>query len=928
MSDSTTSPQTAQLQEQGFARMDADLLFLIRCFHDTLIALGEDELAAALPWIDGIDSEPAQPLPDCATGRALGQAYSIAFQLLNIVEERVASQIRRLREKASGPAAERGLWAEKLHQLVECGIAPGDILAQLREVSIEPVLTAHPTEAKRESVRERHREIYNLMYRRENPNYTPREQQRLRDRILAHMETLWRTGEIHVSRPTIAQELRNAVYYLRDVFPDVTSRVEVNFAEAWQRAGLDPADLEKAELPPLIRFGTWIGGDRDGHPFVTHEVTRSTLEELRKRALQLFHRELEKLAYQLPLSKNFQSVPDELPQAVEELITEVEADRPQDVEVVNLRHHDEPWRAFALLLRSKITLALRNPLSPGAYRHPEQLGDHLELLDRTLAAVGAHSLRKTFLRPLQRKLKTFGFHLASLDIRQNSAFHEKALAQLIAKAGIVSADNFTQWTAADKRAFLERELQSARPFLPPGMQAGPEANAVLDCFRVIGKHSRRHGKAGIGALIVSMTRDVSDLFTLYLLAREAGLLEQSDEGPLCPFPIVPLFETMDDLINAPAIVDAFLAHPMTRRSLECIGQPPILEVMLGYSDSNKDCGILASQYALHRAQRELTQTGHDHGTRVSFFHGRGGTVGRGAGPTHWFMESLPHGSLSGQFRMTEQGETIAQKYAHLASATYHTELLVASVAAATIRHHRTPAVEDPCEAILASLASSSRKSYQQLLQTKDFLTFFYQATPLDALEHTRIGSRPARRTGQGSLEDLRAIPWVFAWTQARFYLPGWYGAGSALEDLQNNDPERFDLLKSHIRTSTFPRYVFTNIESSIASANLDIMRAYSQLVEDPQIRDSFMTTIEREMQRTRDMLATLFTRDMNTRRPRMARTLNIREAPLGVLHHQQIDLLRRWRPAIANDDTTTAEALLPDLMISINAIASGLRTTG
>jgi phosphoenolpyruvate carboxylase len=352
--------------------------------------------------------------------------------------------------------------------------------------------------------------------------------------------------------------------------------------------------------------------------------------------------------------------------------------------------------------------------------------------------------------------------------------------------------------------------------------------------------------------------------------------------------------------------------------------------MLGYSDSNKDCGILAAQFALQRAQTALTEIGRINNVKLCFFHGRGGTISRGAGPTHWFMAALPYGAMSGGFRMTEQGETIAQKYANLANATYNLELLLAGAAVTTARHRHLPQTVDPCEAFMERLGETSQAAYQKFLKADGFIEFYRQATPIDALEHSRIGSRPARRTGKKgfSISDLRAIPWVFSWTQARFYLPGWFGVGSALEALKTQDPAGFAEFKQALPKSTFFSYVLTNVETNLASANLDLMRDYAELVADASLRDRFLGWICEEFDRTRVLLAELFDGEMKNRRPRMAKTLEIREAPLRVLHLQQIALLRDWRDHLAKEETAEADGLLPKLLLSINAIASGLRTTG
>lgn len=916
---SETPPQN--LRTLGFQLLEDDLRYLMEAFSAVLKQLGEPELAASLPWIgSGVPQK---------TNRSLGQAYSIAFQLLNVVEERAASQIRRLREKKSGPEAEKGLWADNLKELQSLGLKEADILAALKDVCVEPVLTAHPTEAKRETVRELHREIYSLMNRHENPAYTPREQARLQSQLQTQLENLWRTGEIHVTRPSIEAELQNALHYLRDVFPEALTRAHVHLREAWQAAGYDVAEVDA--LPPLIRFGSWIGGDRDGHPFVTADVTRHALQVMRKNALRVQRRGLEALAFHLPLSSLFQITPPKLTELIATLTAQLKTEPGVDLANILERNKEEPWRAAVYLMHAKVVLAIEKPASPVAYVQPEELRADIDTLAQTLIDVGSKAVVEEQIVPFRRNLTAFGFHSALLDVRQNSAFHEKALDQLLRAAGLLDGGSFIEWSIEKKRELLERELASPRPFLSPGISAGPEADTVLDCYRVLADHRAKFGNAGLGSLIISMTRNVEDMLVVFLLAREAGLMTWSDEGLVCPLPVVPLFETMGDLESGPGIVEAFLSHPIAKRSLlaQSKGGTPVFQMMVGYSDSNKDCGIVASQCALHRAQRELSSTIQRHGVRPIFFHGRGGTVGRGAGPTHWFMEALPHGSLSGGMRMTEQGETIAQKYAHIGSAVYNAELLMASATAATARHRCTESSAPPeLEPLFDKLAADSRDAYRAFLHAPDFMKFYRQATPIDALENSRIGSRPARRTGQASLDDLRAIPWVFSWTQSRFYLPGWFGAGSALTKLKKEDPKSYATLAAALPGSAFLRYVLTNIESSLVSANTDLMRAYADLVEDTVVRDRFLGTILSEYEATRGIIDDLFQGTFEGRRPRLAYTLNIREEPLKVLHHQQIALLREWRGLVAAEKTEAADAMVTDLLISINAIASGLRTTG
>lgn len=922
MSDPHVTPTREQLRDEGFEQIDDTLAFLIDCLGDALRATGEEKLLPYVPWSGGIPESGTPP-------EGLPQLYSIGFQLLNMVEERAAAAIRREREKVLGAESIRGLWPQALRDMTALGLNAEEVLAVLRDVKVEPVLTAHPTEAMRPNVRERQRALYNLLVSNEQPKYTPREKIRIRGQIVATLEMLWRTTEVYLVRPDILSELRNAVYYLRDLFPAAVELVDRNFSEAWQDSGFPLSVLRQAGEVPRLSFGSWIGGDRDGHPLVTTEVTEQALCDLRKAAFQLLARELDRLAEQLTLSGRPQGVPDALLERINVLVDSI--DDAHAVEMVLTRFDDEPWRRLAALM----ALRLRGQAEgEDGYTSPAALAADIDLLGSSLLAADCELAEEQYLRPLRHKLDVFGFHLAALDIRQNSEFHDKAIGQLLSASGVEDGADYANWPEDRRVAFLNAELKSPRPFLHDGMVAGVEAAAVLDAYRVLVKEKAQWGTAGLGALIVSMTRQLSDLLGVYLLAREAGLMELVDGELICPLEVVPLFETMDDLDRSPGILGAFLDHELTQRSrtvrLQRGERACRQQVMLGYSDSNKDCGILAAQWALHQAQENLTEAGKAHGVPLCFFHGRGGTISRGAGPTHWFMASLPHGAMSGAFRMTEQGETIVQKYANRAAASYNLELLLAGAAVTTARHRHVPKRIDPCEEFMPKIAAASQHAYQELLHADGFIDFYRQATPIDALENSRIGSRPARRTGKKghSINDLRAIPWVFSWTQARFYLPGWYGVGSALEALANEGETSFSAFASAVRQSSFISYVLTNVETNLASANLELMRRYASLVEDEALRDRFMTMIVAEFRRTQHWLEKLFGHTMRIRRPRMAKTLDIREAPLRVLHHHQIALLHEWRKLNESDAHEAADALLPKLLLSINAIAAGLRTTG
>lgn len=911
------------------AKVDHDLAFLMQCFREVLEDAGEHELARHLPWQGSV-----HPLTttEVSTER-LVQAYTIAFNLLSMVEQNASVQHRRAAEAERGLTSIRALWGQCLDELREHGLTDTQIAETLDRMQVEPVLTAHPTEAKRATVLEHHRSLYLLLVRRENQMWTPYEQQAIRNEVKLTLELLWRTGEVFLEKPDVASERRNIIHYLRNVFPSVLPVLDQRLRQAWDYLGFDPALIRDATQLPRLQFGTWVGGDRDGHPGVTAEVTRETLHELRLQSLLLLHEQLSELARIVSLSDRLQQPSPALLRRITAISTELDTQGQQAIQ----RNPNEPWRQMVNMMLARLPLDITHTnggklrQDNNCYQHPRELEADLSLLCASLRTAGAHGIADGTVQPVIRNVQTFGFHLANLDIRQNSRFHDLAVSQLL-QAAQLEDTRFHEWDEQRRLEFLNAELNSPRPFTRPDMQIGSEASAVLACYRILVDHMRIYGRDGIGALIISMTRSLSDLLVVYLLAREVGLVIATLEGLACSLPVVPLFETIDDLHNSPQILHDFLSHPFTRRSLE--QQPkghngqPVQQVMIGYSDSNKDGGIFSSLWNLYRAQAALSQIGQECGVRIRFFHGRGGTISRGAGPTHRFVKAKPNDALNGDLRLTEQGESIAQKYANRIQAAYHLELLVAGVTRATLLDWHHPQPPHALEPTMEWLAEQSRQTYTALLTSPEFLTFFRQATPIDVIEQSRIGSRPSRRTGQQTLSDLRAIPWVFSWGQARFYLSGWYGVGSALEALQAHDAAAFDAVKQNLLTWPPLHYVLSNAATSIAVANVDIMQEYAALVEDTGVRERVLTMILTEYKRTRRMLETIYGGTLAERRPNVDSIVQKRDEGLHTLHHQQIELLRTWRGLRQAGKDDEAAALLPHLLLTVNAVASGLGSTG
>ena len=860
----------------------------------------------------------------------MAQAYSIAFRLLTMAEENAAAQFRRATETSQGMAQLSGLWAQNLAHLAELGVTDAQIAASLPSILVEPVLTAHPTEAKRATVLEHHRTLYLLLVQRENAMWTRQEQTAIRDQIKTELERLWRTGEIFLEKPDVASELRNIIYYLRVIFPQVLPRLDLRLRQAWEEVGFDPSLIDRAERLPRLTFGDWVGGDRDGHPLVTAQVTTQTLANLRRNALDLLKEQLGGLSMRLSLSERLQEAPADLLDRVAQMAAELGKVGDQAV----ARNPQEPWRQFINLMVARLPTEenLDGAHAPHTYAHASELEADLAWLGESLRQSNATRLAEADVEPVRRVVQSFGFHLAALDVRQNSAFHDRAVGQLMAAAGLAETD-FADWDEARRLAFLNAELASPRPFTRSDMELSGEAAAVLDCYRVLAGQIRSYGPDGLGSLIVSMTRSLSDLLVVYLLAREAGLLQSTESGPVCLLPVVPLFETIEDLQGSPAILGAFLDHPITQRSLAhrqaALGQDqPVQQVMVGYSDSNKDGGIWASLWNLYRAEVALSDLGRQKGVRIRFFHGRGGTISRGAGPTHRFVRALPHGALNGDLRLTEQGETIAQKYANPITATHNLELLLAGTVGATVADRHTQQEAHPLEPVMDRLAEASRKAYADLLKSDGFITFYRQATPIDVIESSRIGSRPARRTGQHTLADLRAIPWVFSWSQSRFYLSGWYGVGTALSALQQDDPKAFQAIVDHNLIWPSLHYIISNVATAIATADPAIMADYGNLVQDPAIKAAFLPRILAEYARTQQMLEVIYDGPLAQRRPNVQTMLDLRAPGLLTLHRRQIDLISTWRAALAAGDQAQADLLLPQLLLTVNTVASGLGGDG
>jgi phosphoenolpyruvate carboxylase len=905
-----------------------DLAYLLNCLKEMLEESGESELAGSIPWINDVpDTQKLQ-------SHEYLQLFSLSFQLLNIVEVNGAVQGRRLKENNDSLRSVNGLWAQNLHDLKAAKLDEAEIRSHLGKIKVEPVLTAHPTESKRQTMLEHLRQLYLLLVKRENQMFTRDEQNEIRQEIKLNLHRLWRIGEIYTEKPKVEAELNNIIHYLTNVFPRVIDIHDRRLLLAWKKAGFKGDLRDSPGQFPKISFGNWVGGDRDGHPLVTAEVTRETLDSLRLNALLVIRAELVSLAKNLGFNHDYENTGEPFKKRMDALINETG----RHAEVALSRNRHEVFRQFINLLIAKLPVELgrgkgdRLCKSGHCYKNSEELTRDLLLLKEALHDYGAGEIAKFDIHKSLRIVETFGFHLAHLDIRQNSGFHEKAFCQLLNAAGH-DGEAFAGWNEEMKLRFISEELKYNRPFTHYTAELPAEAKNVITCYRVLKEHIDNYSARGLGSLIVSMTRNVSDLLIVFLLAREAGLTRMTGMGLTCELEVVPLFETIDDLINSSKILEKYVSCDITRNTINYIKErdgldEPTQQVMIGYSDSNKDGGILASQWYLYRAQVQMLEVAGKNNVKLAFFHGKGGSISRGAGPTHWFIKALPYSSVSGNIRLTEQGEVIERKYAFNLNAAYNIELLVAGTTARTIGDLHATTRKHEVESIFEKMACESLNFYSRLTHDPDFIAFYEHATPIDVIERSKIGSRPSRRTGRReNLGDLRAIPWVFSWAQARINLTSWYGVGYALEKLMQQDRGAIDKLKKLLKTDPFLRYIITNVESSLSATDENIIKAYASLVNDTKIRDKFLKLLMDELERTRDMMGEIIERDIKTRRENHYYSTLLRAEALDPMHYTQIELLKKWR-GIKGANTKENDMYLTQLLKNINAIAGAIGYTG
>ncbi len=852
------------------------------------------------------------------------RAQGIWFQLLAIAEQNAGMRRRRQTETERGPEQVRGTLFQVLHDTARDGLArPDEVQRLLREMRVRPTITAHPTEAKRVTVLEKHRRIYRRLVDLESPRWTPRERAQILESLRTDIELLWMTGELRLEKPTVPQEVYWGLHFFSETLFEATSetleKLERVLAQTWPGV--------RFEIPPFFQFGSWIGGDRDGNPFVTNDVTRRTLHENRVASLLRYRQRLGDLLRTLSITERALDVPPEFRQGLAQQLAQTEGGAE-----IAARNPGEVFRQYLACMNRRLEGSIRHaeqghtaPAGQGYATADELLGD-LRLVERALTEGGSANLAQSLVRPVRREVETFRFSTVRLDLRENSARLTQALVALwrlttgsSAEPPAVPSEEWKGWLLAE----LARPRRGDR-----AMEDYPEElRDTFGMFRLVRSMRAELDREAFGSFVLSMTREVADVLGAYLLAKEAGLF--ADEAGLesCTLPIVPLFETIEDLHRAPAMMRELLGIPLVRRTVRALGGTQ--EVMIGYSDSNKDGGFLSSNWELFKAQARLTRLGEELGVPISFFHGRGGSVSRGGAPLGRAIAAQPAGSIRGRMRLTEQGEVVSLKYANRGTAQYQVELLAASILEHSLRSEHEAALVPTSEydEAMEALSGAAQAAYRRFVEHPGLLTYFTAASPLEELTRLNIGSRPARRTGARTLADLRAIPWVFAWSQNRHFLTGWYGVGSGLETFLRIRGERGEkLLKRMYEASRLFRLVLDEVEKTLSYVDLDVARLYADLVPDAALRLEIFGMVEEEFHRTRTaVLQITGGTEPAERFPRFRRRLARRMSTINQVSRQQVELLRRYRAAGTEEER---QQFLAALLLSINCISGGFGATG
>ncbi len=848
--------------------------------------------------------------------RKIVRAFSVYFQLVNIAER--YHRVRRRRQYESSPdnPPQRASLASTLARLKDEGLGQEALRSVLDGMSVGLVLTAHPTEAMRRSVRRKHVKIGQMLESMETPSLTWKERRRLEEALAEEITVLWQTEELRVRRPEVDQEIERTLLFFENPLISATLEAYREFEDELLRQF--PEDTPK--LGRVLEFGSWVGGDQDGNPFVEPEMITTALGLHREVILERHLASIAALADHMSQSARMIPVSEELRRSVER-DERLIADK---VERYGGIDPNEVYRRKLLLMAERLRLTLDQPGSASAYSGATEFLDDLLTIRDSLLRNGGMRVAEGGLRDLIRQAEVFGFHLAKLDVRQESSTVVRAVAHLIS-AG--TGEDVLEMGEAARAALLRKLLADPNLSLPEPEGVSEETRRVLETFGRIRRAKKEHSGNPVETFILSMARNASDVLSVQLLARLAGLLEV-DEGGRCTannLRVTPLFETVEDLRRAPDVLGYLLEDPFYRSSLRA--SDDLQEIMLGYSDSGKDAGYVTSNWTLYKAQGQLCSVASRHGVKLRLFHGRGGSAGRGGGPSYQAIMAQPPGTLQGRIRITEQGEVISFKYSMRGLARRNLDTVLAAVLEASANGSPVEEPELRWIELMENLSRKASETYSGLVyEDEDFLAFFSEASPIGELSLLNMGSRPARRVQNPRVDSLRAIPWVFAWTQNRFLLPSWYGAGTAFGGYTNEE-QGLALLREMYEGWPFFKTLVDFMQMTLAKSDLRIAENYASLVSDPAVRDRLWGRISGEHAACVEaLLAITGNKNLLDDSPILQRSIRLRNPYVDPLSYIQVTLLHRLRalPEAAPE----REPVLNTLLLSISGVSSGMLNTG
>ncbi|MDQ1004028.1 phosphoenolpyruvate carboxylase [Neobacillus niacini] len=841
------------------------------------------------------------------------RAFSMYFHLINIAEQNHRIRRRRQYQLEDDSIVQPDSIESAILSLKENNINENMIQEVLNKLSLELVITAHPTEAAKRSILEIQQRIAVILKKLDYPLLTKRERRKLEESLFNEVTILWQTDELRHNKPTVLDEVRNGLYYfdqtLFEVLPEIHREVEICLEKNYSAA--------KWDVPNFLRFGSWIGGDRDGNPNVTPEVTWETLHKQRKLVLKKYKNVLVDLMKRYSHSTTRVDVSDELVQSLE---------KDED----KFLTEDKKWPVKGEVYRRKFAIIIERLKQVGksdlGYHSSEELLEDLYVVKRSLNNhhPAAHELKT--IQKLIRQVQLFGFHLATLDIRNHSGEHEAAITEILRKVQIT--DDYAQLSEDEKVKILENILKDPRPLLLLNEDYTPETQQMIQVFQMIRNAHKEFGKRSISVYLVSMTKSASDLLEILVLAKEAGIYRLHADGSVeSQLNVAPLLETIDDLTAGPKIMETLFQMPVYRNHLKVMNDQQ--EIMLGYSDGSKDGGTLTANWKLYKAQLEIHEMANKYHIGLKFFHGRGGSLGRGGGPLNKSLLSQPAETIGDGVKITEQGEVLSSRYLleDIAYRSLEQATSTLMLATAHVSKEAEPGNlrDEYWESAIEEISNAALKKYQSLVfGDEDFLTYFNEATPLRELGDLNIGSRPMSRKNRGRFEDLRAIPWVFAWTQSRQLLPAWYAAGTGLESYVIKSEQNLQQLQQMYENWPFFRSIIDNLQMALMKADITTAKEYLSLVEDQKIAERIFSNILEEYERTKAILLKITGDDeLLDHTPNIKDSVYRRNPYVDPLNFLQVELIKELR----NQDEPSEE-LLTEVLLTISGISAGLRNTG